>query len=62
MPLLNYTMKVQAERTIGEVMRLLVSKGAREIITVYDDAGVPFGPLCYLSVGYQASAVDHVAA
>ena len=43
MPLLNYTTKVPAERTISEVMRLLVSKGAREIITVYDDAGVPSG-------------------
>ena len=43
MPLLNYSTKVSAERTLGEIMQVLVGKGARQIMTVYDAEGVPSG-------------------
>ena len=39
MPLLNYTTRVPAEKTVAEIMRALVGAGARQIMTVYDDAG-----------------------
>ena len=35
----NYTTSVSAERTIGEIMGILASKGAREIMLEYDDEG-----------------------
>ena len=43
MPLLNYTTKVPAERTVGEVMNILAQKGALEIITMYDAEREPCG-------------------
>ena len=43
MPLLNYTTKVPAERTVGEVMNILPQKGALEIITIYDAEREPCG-------------------
>ena len=43
MPLLNYTTKVPAERTVGEVMNILAQKGALEIIIVYDAERQPCG-------------------
>ena len=43
MPLLNYTTKVPAERTVAEVMTILAQKGALEIITMYDAERQPCG-------------------
>lgn len=43
MPLKNYTTSVSAERTIGEIMEILAPKGAREILTAYDDSGKVIG-------------------
>ena len=43
MPLLNYTTKVNAQKTVTEVMGLLVTKGADEISIVYDDNQQPAG-------------------
>ena len=43
MPLLSYTTKVPAERTVGEVMNILAQKGALEIITTYDAERQPCG-------------------
>ena len=43
MPLLNYTTKVNAQKTITEVMGLLVAKEADEISTIYDDIQQPAG-------------------
>ena len=43
MPLLNYTTKVNAQKTVTEVMGLLVAKGADEISIVYDDDQQPAG-------------------
>ena len=43
MPLLNYTTKVNAQKTVTEVMGLLVAKGADEISIVYDDNQQPAG-------------------
>ena len=34
MPLLNYTTKVNAQKTVTEVMGLLVAKGANEVSMV----------------------------
>ena len=44
MPLLNYTTKVNAQKTVTEVMGLLVAKGADEISIVYDDNQQPCWP------------------
>ena len=43
MPLLNYTTKVNAQKTVTEVMGLLVAKGPDEISIVYDDDRQPCG-------------------
>ena len=43
MPLLDYTTKVNAQKTVTEVMGLLVAKGADEISIVYDDDRQPAG-------------------
>ena len=43
MPILNYTTKVPAERTVSEIMRLLVRRGATEIMTVYGEDAEPRG-------------------
>ena len=40
MPLLNYTTKVPAEKTAGEIMGLLARQGASEIMMVYDSGTV----------------------
>ncbi len=37
MPLKNYTTKVSAERTAADIIVLLTTKGAREILMEYDD-------------------------
>ena len=43
MPLLNYTTKVNAQKTVTEVMGLLVAKGANEVSIVYADNQQPAG-------------------
>ena len=43
MSLLNYTTKVNAQKTVTEVMGLLVAKGANEVSIVYDDNQQPAG-------------------
>lgn len=43
MPLLNYTTKVPAARTMSQVQGLLVEAGARSIMTDYDDVGRALG-------------------
>lgn len=43
MPLLNYTTKVPAATTIGEVQSMLVKAGARQVVADYDDAGTTVG-------------------
>ena len=43
MPLLNCTTKVNAQKTVTEVMGLLVAKGANEVSIVYDDNQQPAG-------------------
>ena len=43
MPLLNYTTKVNVQKTAPEVMGLLVAKGANEVSIVYDDNQQPCG-------------------
>ena len=43
MPLLNYTTKVNTQKTVTEVMGLLVAKGSTEVSIVYDDNQQPAG-------------------
>ena len=43
MPLLNYTTKIEPERTISQITSLLGRKGAMEISTIYGGPGVPSG-------------------
>ena len=37
MPIKNYTTKVAVERTVAQIMDILVQKGASEIMTIYGD-------------------------
>ena len=57
MPLLNYTTKVNAQKTVTEVMGLLVAKGADEISIVYDDNQQP----CGLKWSVQSPRLGRVA-
>ena len=41
--MLNYTTKIEARKTVGEVQELLAGQGARKIIIDYDDTGQPTG-------------------
>ena len=43
MPLLNYTTRVNAQKTVTEVMGLLVAKGVTEVSIVYDNSQQPAG-------------------
>ena len=43
MPLLDYTTRVPAARTVGEIHDLLARAGARGVLTDYDGAGHPIG-------------------
>ena len=43
MPIKNYTTKVAVERTVAQIMDILVQKGASEIMTVYGDDRKPVG-------------------
>ena len=43
MPLLNYPIKVNAQKTVTEVMGLLVAKRANDVSIVYDDNQQPAG-------------------
>ena len=43
MPLKNYTTSVSAERTVVEIMGILAAKGAKEILTEYDDSNCVSG-------------------
>ena len=52
MPLLNYTTKVSARKTIGEVQGLLVQAGARSIMATYDDIGNATGIAFSIDTGY----------
>jgi len=39
MPILNYTTKIEAHKTIGEIQATLAKHGARKIIQDYDEKG-----------------------
>lgn len=68
MPLLNYTTKVPARRTAGEIQAMLVEAGARRIMVEYDD-GRAIGVAFTIQTGYgersfllpvKATAVESV--
>jgi hypothetical protein len=41
MAILNYTTKITANKTIGEISEILASNGAKKITMDYDDSGIP---------------------
>jgi len=41
MPLLNYTTSIDPHKTVGEIQRMLASKGARGILLEYNEHGDP---------------------
>lgn len=41
MPLLNYTTKVPASRTINEIQKMLAVAGARQVLTEFGPSGKP---------------------
>ena len=40
MPILNYTTRIDAEKTIGEIQKKLAAAGAEAVLTEYDPDGV----------------------
>lgn len=41
MPILKYTTKIDAAKTVGEIQQVLVRHGAKKIVSDYDDDGNP---------------------
>lgn len=39
MPILNYTTQIAADKTVGEIQRLLAKAGAKQIMNNYDNNG-----------------------
>src|SRR5690606_8338849 len=56
MAILNYTTKIDPIKTIGEIQKILVSHGAKKIITDYDDDGTP------ISLTFQLMVLDSLTA
>jgi len=54
--ILNYTTKIDPIKTIGEIQKILVSHGARKIVSDYDDDGTPCGLTFQLIVRDQVTA------
>ena len=52
MPLKNYSTRVPASRSVSEITRTLVDKGADQITTEYNDSGVPYGLRWALNTQY----------
>jgi len=52
MPLLNYTTTVPVMRTVGVIQALLVEAGARQIVTEWDDHGLPTGVSFVVATAY----------
>lgn len=69
MPLLNYTTKISADKTVAEIQAILVRAGAMAIMTEYDVNAVlvgisfkiatPFGPTAY-SLPCDVAAVNRI--
>ncbi len=58
MPLLNYTTRIEAVKTVGEIQRNLAKHGAKSILTAYDNQGqiesLSFEvPTAYGDMGYR---------
>lgn len=53
MPILNYTTKINAIKTISEIQQVLVRHGAKKIITDYDNDGLPIGVTFYIELQGQ---------
>lgn len=43
MPILNYTTSIAVEKTMGEIIGTLASRGVTRISTLFDEAGTPTG-------------------
>lgn len=43
MPIKNYTTKIPAPQTVGEIQGILAAHGARQIMVNYDGSGNPIG-------------------
>jgi hypothetical protein len=51
MPLLNYTTSIQVQKTVGEIIAILTTHGARAILQEYDDKGAIAGLSFKIHVG-----------
>lgn len=50
MPILNYTTKINAHKTVGEVQRTLARAGAKNVSIDYDAAGEPSAVMFLIEV------------
>lgn len=51
--ILNYTTKIDASRTLGEIQAMLAQRGAKEILIQYSN-GVPTSLLFSIDIGGEA--------
>jgi hypothetical protein len=56
MPLLNYTTSVHVQKTVGEIIAILTTHGARAILQEYDDQGTITGLSFKVRIGEQELA------
>lgn len=56
MAILNYTTKIDSIKTIGEIQQILVSHGAKKIVSDYDDDGIPVAVTFCLMIRDQMTA------
>ena len=57
MPILNYTTKIKAVQTAGEIQAILAAHGARRVIQDFDQAGAPVNVSFVIDTPQGARAV-----
>lgn len=58
MPIQNFTTKIDAAQTAGEIQGVLARKGVRQISTAYDDNGSPVGLAFTLTTTYGPQSYE----
>lgn len=53
MAILNYTTKIDSDKTISEIHKILAKRGARSIMTDYDNEGVPVGLTFFIYINEE---------
>lgn len=57
MPILNYTTKIEATKTVGEIQSLLAKHGAQKIMLMFDEHGEPESMIFEIPTAFGLRAV-----